>query len=757
MNVFDLFAKLTLDTSDFDKQVTDASKSFDKLGGAAEDIPGDTKKAEKAVDKFTTSVEETTTETNQAERALNDAERSLRDVGKEADKAAPPIEDAADGLKNVGETSGGADGALAGLGKTITGAVTKGHLLAAAIEFAVSTIKSFAEAVWNMDESTEDFRVSMGKLESAYNAVGYSANSARTTFREFYAILGDTDTAVEASQLLANMTDSMADQARWTEIAAGVYGTFGDSLPINGLIEAANETAKVGQVTGVLADALNWVGISEDDFNIRLAACASTQERTALITDTLAAAYKDAAAAMKDNNSVVMKSREAQLKLQEAQSKVGEQVSRLKTALTNVFSPAVETVLGLVERLTGKIADVAEEWAETSDAFHNPLPTESIDAAREQLNAWSDELSTVNTRMNELAKAGDIYGTEYGELELKQRDLNAQIHNGTEQLTEMEAAASSAAETANQTADTVDKMTISANGFSVELANSNLTMEEATERLNTYTDAATNMFSRINTESELSYQQALDNMRHNIDATNDFADNMSSIAGELPAEMAEMFYAGGPEMYAGVVSMLAEASGGSENGLAELRALWEEGGQAAVDAFLQSIGATELSETPADKMTEAIENDTSAEEAGRDLVERTASAISAQIEEASFYDSGVAAADRFIAGIKKQYDAARVAGIGLVSSASAGTGGSSGGSARAGGLDFVPYDGYSAILHRGESVLTKAEAEDWRRGNNNVGKASGVTIVQNIQSVPQTPVELAAATQAYFEMARWAM
>ena len=38
------------------------------------------------------------------------------------------------------------------------------------------------------------------------------------------------------------------------------------------MIESANETAKVGQVTGSLADALNWVGISEDAFNEKLAA-----------------------------------------------------------------------------------------------------------------------------------------------------------------------------------------------------------------------------------------------------------------------------------------------------------------------------------------------------------------------------------------------------------------------------------------------------------------------------------------------------
>jgi hypothetical protein len=753
MNVFDLFAKLTLDTSDFDKQVTDASKSFDKLGGAAEDIPGDTQKAEKAVDKFTRSVEEATTETNQAETALNDAERSLRDVGKEADKASPPIEDAADGLKNVGETSGGADGALSGLGKTITGAVTKGHLLAAAIEVAVSTIKSFAEAVWNMDESTEEFRVSMGKLDTAFETMGYSTTSARKTFREFYKLLGDTGTAVEASQLLARLTTSTKEQARWTEIAAGVYGTFGDSLPIEGLIEASNETAKVGQVTGVLADALNWVGISEDDFNIRLASCADTAERTALITDTLAAAYDDAAAAMYRNNSAVMNARDAQLELEEAQAGVGEQISRLKTAFSGILTPSIAKVLGWVEKLTSGFADVAERWAEAADEFRNPLPTESVEDARAQLEAWNDELVRLKAELAGVSEATDA--DTFWRLSYQVDDLTGKISRGTEQLADMEAAEASAAETANVTADAVDKMTISANGFSVELSGSSLALEEATERLNTYTDAATNMFSRINTESELSYQQMLDNLRHNIDATNNFADNMASIAGELPAEIAEMFYAGGPEVYAGIVATLAAANEGGEEGLAEMRAMWQEGGEAAKDAFLQSVGAVDVTENPGTKMAEAMDSDVSAEQAGQNLVNRTAIAVSDQVNVASFYVSGIAAVDRFIAGLSSRSEAARRAGESISNAAAAGmSSGGTGGHSSAGGLDYVPYDGYPAVLHRGESVLTKAEAEDWRRGTHN---AAGITIVQNIQSVPQTPVELAAATAAYFETARWAM
>ena len=425
----------------------------------------------------------------------------------------------------------------------------------------------------------------------------------------------------------------------------------------------------------------------------------------------------------------------------------------MKTAFSSILTPSIAKVLGWVEKLTSGFADVAESWAEAADEFRNPLPTESVEDARAQLEAWNDELARLKTELAGVSEATDA--DTFWRLSYQVDDLTGKISRGTEQLADMEAAEASAAETANATADAVDKMTISANGFSVELANSNLTMEEATERLQTYTDAATNMFSRINTESELSYKDALDNMRHNIDATNDFSANMASIAGELPAELAEMFNAGGPEMYAGVVAMLAEANAGSEDGLAELRALYEEGGAAAIEAFAQSVGAGKIDADPAAQLAEGMDKDVTCEQAGQDLVDRTVSAISARVADSgTFYSAGQRAVDRFIAGLRDKKGEAYTAGTEVANSARNGMNTGSGGHFSAGGLDYVPYDGYPAVLHRGESVLTKAEAEDWRRGTPN---AAGITIVQNIQSVPQTPVELAAATAAYFETARWAM
>ena len=172
-----------------------------------------------------------------------------------------------------------------------------------------------------LDGATEEYRVAQGKLNTAFDAAGFSADAARKSYRNFYAILGDTDTAAEASQLLAKLAQNERDVGTWTRIAAGVSGTFGDSLPIEGLIEAANETAKVGQVTGTLADALNWAGILEDDFNERLSACVSEAGRNKLIMDTLARTYEGAAEAFYQNNRQVVDARRNQATLSEITAK----------------------------------------------------------------------------------------------------------------------------------------------------------------------------------------------------------------------------------------------------------------------------------------------------------------------------------------------------------------------------------------------------------------------------------------------------
>lgn len=265
--------------------------------------------------------------------AVQGAENRLNDLSGAAENAGGSL----DGLS---DSSGGLSGGLSFLGGIAGGvSVRIGQKL---VEAAMAAV----EWLWSLDEATEEYREAMGKLNTAFETAGYGPEAAKEAYEGFFKILGDTDTATEASQLLAQLANSEEDLSKWTEIAAGVYGTFGDALPIEGLIEAANETAKTGKVTGVLADALNWVGMSEDQFNEALSKTSDEGQRAQLIMNNLGVAYQDAANAFYQNNEALMESREVQMQLDGVQAQLGESVADLKNQFFELFGPAL---IGLMQ------------------------------------------------------------------------------------------------------------------------------------------------------------------------------------------------------------------------------------------------------------------------------------------------------------------------------------------------------------------------------------------------------------------------
>lgn len=324
---------------------------------------------QKSTEKFGANAEETlrwqqavnraTTELNNLEATLRRNNAAIDELTNSSDEATDATDSLSESIDDAAENSdklGNAFGAVS---------VAAGNLVSKGIELAISAIADMVSAIWNLDEATEEYRIAQGKLQTAFEATGYSAETAQQTYTEFFKILGDTDTATEASQLLAQLADSEEDLTEWTNIAAGVYGTFGDSLPIEGLIEAANETIKVGQVTGTLADALNWVGISEDEFNEKLAACTSESERNDLVMRTLSQTYDEASEAFYRNNESIIAAREAQSSLDSVLASLGGTISNLKT---NIAGELLPSVANIAEAFNGIItgAEGADEELSTA-------------------------------------------------------------------------------------------------------------------------------------------------------------------------------------------------------------------------------------------------------------------------------------------------------------------------------------------------------------------------------------------------------
>lgn len=292
-------------------------------------------------------------------------EGRIADLSGELEENRDTLREASDSTEDFGDAMEDASDGAGKLGSGLSAAtVAMGNLISSGIQAALNGIKELGSAIWNLDEATEEYRAAQGKLTTAFEAAGYSGEAAQKSYTEFYKILGDTDTATEASQLLAQLAENEQDITKWTNIAAGVCGTFGDALPVEGLIESANETAKVGQVTGSLADALNWVGISEDEFNEKLAACSGESERNRLIMETLSGTYDEASQAFYRNNEALVASREGQARMDETLAGLGETVSNVKNSLRAEFLPAVADVVSAFTDMVNGVEGADTAFAE---------------------------------------------------------------------------------------------------------------------------------------------------------------------------------------------------------------------------------------------------------------------------------------------------------------------------------------------------------------------------------------------------------
>lgn len=159
-------------------------------------------------------------------------------------------------------------------------------------------------------------------------------------------------------------------------------------------------------MTGPLADALNWAGISEDAFNEKLAKCTSTQERERLIRETLNGLYDDAANKYEENAAGILASNEAQIKLNEQMAVLGEAVAPINTMLA-------EFATTFLEQLTPILTEFAEE--------HGPKIKEVLEELAEKIgnvlnwviDNW-DLISTIGTVILVIAAALSVFSTVMG-------------------------------------------------------------------------------------------------------------------------------------------------------------------------------------------------------------------------------------------------------------------------------------------------------------------------------------------------------
>lgn len=389
--------KFTAETGDFNAEIKDANNELSKLraelklneaqmdnaGRSAEGLEkkhelleSQLKASQSKVEALTGKVEaaariygENSEEVSKLERQLANARTEEEKIKKAISQCNDELQEQADGFEDAGRAAENASD-----GFTVAKAAFA-DLASNAIQAAIGKVSEFIGYLAELPEATRELRQDMATLETSFESAGLTTEQATDTWKELYRVFGEDDRAVEAANLIAKMSDNQQDLSDWVTITTGIFGTYQDSLPVEGLAEASNETAKTGQVTGVLADALNWsseaasmfskymsedVTTAEDAFNEALKECTTEQERQALITDTLTALYGDAATKYEEASGSQLAAKEAAAEATLAQNNLANAIEPvttawegLKTQLITAVTPAIEKVCGGLEVALG--------------------------------------------------------------------------------------------------------------------------------------------------------------------------------------------------------------------------------------------------------------------------------------------------------------------------------------------------------------------------------------------------------------------
>ena len=305
-------------------------------------------------------------------QAVNNATADLNKLRTQLNRTEGEMGDVSDATDDMTSAMDDAGRQTQGFGSMLVSAFSGGAI--------VGLVSEVVSGVRDLVESTTEYRRIMASLESSSGRAGYSAEETRATYEQLFGVLGDEQTAATTTANLQALGLAQEQLTQLTDAAIGAWATYGDSIPIDGLSEAINETIRVGQVTGTFADALNWAGTSEDEFNARLAAAGSEAERANLVLQELASqGLVQAGAAWRQNNQDLVSANLAAADFTDTMAGFGEILSPVVTEAKSALNGLLQDVLGVAQAfqsggISGGMQAIGNLAAEAAEAIRSQGP-----------------------------------------------------------------------------------------------------------------------------------------------------------------------------------------------------------------------------------------------------------------------------------------------------------------------------------------------------------------------------------------------
>ena len=368
--------------------------AIDQASAAIEEQTRAEQEAQGAHARLSSEIDEQRQKVARLERAYADAALEFGEGSAECAGLRGELSRAGSELREAEARMKGAEDAARGLARGLDdvegsagdAGVSLGELAGA--DFVSDMAQELIGTLAELSEETLEYSAAMGRLDNAYEFSGRSAETAREVYQNFLGLVGDSDQAVEAAQDMNNLADAGADIDAWYSIAAGTVSAFGDALPVENLIESANETIRTGKVTGGLADALNWTSINaqvlnnhlgtdhpaamaafnkavgeglsnEDALNAALEACSTEQERQEVLTAVLSQQYTELGDSYLATSGDIDEARRASDDLMNAQADLAEKLRPLQTLATELAANGIQFLSDHMTEITSVVTGLA--------------------------------------------------------------------------------------------------------------------------------------------------------------------------------------------------------------------------------------------------------------------------------------------------------------------------------------------------------------------------------------------------------------
>lgn len=435
------------------------TNAFDDLTRQIEEQEAEVKRLRTAYQNAVLEFGDTSDEAEQLGRELSSASAELKQSRSAMRSAANAADELDNSLDDAADSADDLDSGFSSLGDIIGG-----NVIADGISGVVSGIK-------DLHEESLEYRRIMASLETSSENAGYSAKETAEIYEELFGVLGDNQTAATTTANLQALHLEQEDLKEITEATIGAWATYGDSIPIDSLAEAINETIQVGKVTGTFADVLNWAGSSEDEFNKLLSETNDATERANIVLKELSRqGLDDAGRAWQENNKSLVEANEATAEQQKALAELAEVAEPVLTELTELSTDFIQFILDnrkeVISAIAGigagfaawKVTDAINKAKSAMDAFNasvkaNPmgLVITAVSTAVGVLSSLAAQTQGVN---DDLAQTAQKVKSLNGEIQESGKALSGALDSAEEKLGDL----SASGELARGVADDLERL-----------------------------------------------------------------------------------------------------------------------------------------------------------------------------------------------------------------------------------------------------------------------------------------------------------